>query len=75
MLSSIQNDVSKANAEVIQPKTEELYFGCVCVDPITGKQSLVILAVMRLLAVVTLLTLVGSIGLMSFRSARRGRKV
>jgi len=74
VLSSLVQDVTKANAEVIQPKTEDLYFGCVCVDPITGKQSLVVLAVMRLLAIVTLLTLVCSISIMSFRSARRAKK-
>jgi len=71
VLDALVDNVKKANQEVIQPKTEDRFFGCVCVDPITGKQSLVVIAVMRLLAIATLLTLVGSISIMSIRGARR----
>ncbi len=64
-------DVERAAVARIAPKSDEIFFGCVHVDPLTGKRSLVIQNVMRLLGVATVLTILCSIVVMSRRSRAR----
>jgi protein SCO1/2 len=68
--TAFQNDVTRAAASGIAPKSDELFFGCICIDPITGKRSLVIQNVLRLLGILTIGCILGTMVLMS----NRGRK-
>jgi protein SCO1/2 len=68
--SAFQDDVSRAAAEVIAPKSDEIFFGCICIDPITGKRSLVITNVLRLLGILTVLSILGAMVFMSTRNRR-----
>jgi protein SCO1/2 len=55
--SALDRDVLLAAKSGVAPKSQELFFGCVHVDPITGKRSLAIQGVMRFLGVATVAAL------------------
>lgn len=60
-LPKIQKDIDTAKQGRIGTKTEEIFFGCICVDPVTGKRSIEVQNVLRLMGVITVLVLIGSI--------------
>jgi protein SCO1 len=66
---ALNRDVLLAAKSGVAPKSEDLYFGCVHVDPITGKRSLVIQGVMKVLGLATVAAIL--IGIVSL--ARKGR--
>jgi len=68
---TLQNDIDLAKKGRIGTKTQEVFFGCIHVDPITGKRSIVIENVLRLMAVVTVLVLIGSIVTLSGKKIGR----
>jgi protein SCO1/2 len=68
--TAFQEDVSKAAMAQIAPKSDDIFFGCVHVDPLTGKRSIVIQSVMRVFGVFTVLSILASIVVMS----RKGRQ-
>lgn len=60
-----------AKDELGDPLPDTAWLGCVHVDPVTGKRSLAIQGVVRLLAVVTVLGILGTIFVQSRRKASR----
>jgi hypothetical protein len=62
--------VELARSETITEPTKEVFFGCLHIDPVTGKRSIVIENVMRLLAIVTLAVLVSTIAWFNVRARR-----
>jgi protein SCO1 len=62
----------EAAQEKIGPKAEVVLFGCVMIDPITGKRTLVVKNVLILGGVLTVLGMGTWIGLMSIKSRRSG---
>jgi protein SCO1/2 len=66
--SALSRDVVVASRSLVAPKSQDLYFGCVHVDPITGKRSLVIQGVMRILAFATVAALLIGIVAMTRKS-------
>jgi protein SCO1/2 len=58
---TVQADLDTAKQGRIGAKSEELFFGCIHCDPITGKKSIVVENVLRLMGVLTVIVLVGSI--------------
>jgi protein SCO1/2 len=67
-IDEFQDDVERARHSEIAPPSEDICLGCIHVDRITGKRSLVILGVMRLLAACTVLALVATILGLSIRN-------
>ncbi|MDX2064484.1 MAG: SCO family protein [Fimbriimonadaceae bacterium] len=63
--------VELAKRETITEPTKEIFFGCLHIDPVTGKRSIVIENVMRLLAIVTLAALLGTITWFNIRARRQ----
>ena len=63
--TAFDEDVKRAAAARIAPKSEEIFFGCVHVDPLTGRRSLVIQNVIRLFGVLTVLAIIVSMLLLS----------
>ncbi len=58
---TMQADIDTAKKGRIGAKAAEVFFGCIHVDPITGKRSIVIENVLRVMGVMTVLVLIGSI--------------
>jgi protein SCO1/2 len=56
--AALSRDLLLASKSQVAPKSQDLYFGCVHVDPITGRRSLAIQGVMRVLAFATVAGLV-----------------
>ncbi len=65
--TAFEQDVDRAAASQIAPRSQEIFFGCIHVDPLTGKRSIVIQNVMRLFGIVTVVAIVGGILLLSRR--------
>lgn len=57
--------IGLAQHEQVGQKTEEIFFGCICIDPVTGKRSLQIQNVLRLLGVVTVIAVVSMLLVLS----------
>lgn len=68
---AFEQDLALAKKSKIAAKSSDIFFGCIHVDPLTGRRSLVIQKVMQLLGVVTVAALVLSIAVMSLRSRTR----
>jgi protein SCO1/2 len=68
--SALNRDVLLASKSGVAPKSEDLFFGCIHCDPVTGKRSIAIQGVMRLLAFATVAALL--IGIVTL--ARKSRK-
>lgn len=69
--SEIRNAIALAKKSRVGIKAESVFLGCVHVDPITGKRSVVIENVLKLAGIVTVLAVALSIVTMSVRSRRR----
>ena len=63
-------DVARAAKDEVGPRDETTWLGCLHVDPVTGKRSIVVQGVMRLAAV---LVVMGILATMIVQSRRRGR--
>jgi len=53
----LSRNVDLAATNRLGPKAEDIFFGCVHVDPITGQRSLVVLQALKVAGVVTLLAI------------------
>jgi len=53
----LKSFIQTAAREEVGQKTQEIFFGCIHLDPVTGKRSLVIQNVLKVLAVATLLAI------------------
>lgn len=58
---TVEADIDTAKQGRVGAKVKELFFGCICVDPVTGKRSIQIQNVLKLLAGTTVVVLLGSI--------------
>jgi protein SCO1/2 len=67
---TLQAEVARAGKDEIGKVTTDQFFGCVHLDPITGKRSIVIQNVLRLGGIVTILALILGIASMSIRRKR-----
>jgi len=68
---AISKNLDIAAKHEVGQKAQDIFFGCIHVDPLTGKRSLAIEAVMRLFAWVTLFGVIATIATLSYRSRRR----
>lgn len=66
--TAFQDDIARATVAEIAPKSDDLFFGCIHCDPITGKRSLVIQNVLKLFGVVTVLAVLACIVTLSWRA-------
>lgn len=67
-------DINVANAQKLGKKVEDVFFGCIHVDPISGRKSIVIERFLSLLGLVTVVSIVLTIATLSgFRWRRRFR--
>lgn len=67
----ITNNLLKASRNELGVKAKEIFFGCIHVDPITGKRSIAIMGVLRLFAFLTVAVLAISVLALSGRSFLR----
>lgn len=66
----LEKFVATAAAEEVGQKTQELFFGCIHIDPVTGKRSIVIEQVLRVFAAITMIAIVSTIVVLNVRSKR-----
>lgn len=64
-VGKLGNFLDIAAREEVGQKSKEIFFGCIHLDPVTGKRSLVVKNVLRLFGVVTLIVLATSIAVLS----------
>jgi len=57
----------------IGQKTQEIFFGCIHIDPVTGKRSIMIENVLKVFGVITLISVIGSILVLSGKVRLRNR--
>jgi len=70
----VQEDIDiAAQNKVAEPADQSSMFGCIMLDPVTGKRRIVIENVLRLASLLTLLVLGGSIVSMSLKTKRAER--
>jgi len=72
---AIGADIDLAGKNQLGVKSADIFFGCIHIDPLTGKTSLVIENVLKVLAAVTVLSLALTILTLSGRARWRKRKV
>jgi len=71
----VEEDLRVAQGgKISRAADQSMMFGCIMVDPATGKNRIIIENVWRLCGVLTLLVLVGSIVTMSLKSKRENPK-
>ena len=67
----ITHNVEVAAAHKVGEKSTDAFFGCIHVDPLTGKRSIVIQKVLSLAGLATVIVLVASIAVLSFRGRKK----
>jgi protein SCO1/2 len=69
-----ETDLKLAKNEQVAPKADQSFmFGCIMIDPTTGKYTVVVEKVLQVACVLTVILLAGAITLMSLRERRRLR--
>jgi len=69
---AFERNLDFAGRDQIGAKAQEIFFGCIHVDPLTGKRSLVIEKIIKLAGALTVIAIIGSILILSGR-AKFGR--
>ncbi|HVT12394.1 MAG TPA: SCO family protein [Fimbriimonadaceae bacterium] len=72
--SRLSLDINVANAKKLGTKVEDIFFGCIHCDPITGRKSIVIERFLSLLGVVTVVSIVATLATLSGFRWRKKRK-
>lgn len=68
---AIASDIDLASKSRVGEKTADVFFGCVHIDPLTGKRSIVIEGVLRIAGFATILAIAGILGFGRFRSRKQ----
>jgi len=66
----LSQNINVANANKLGAKTRDAFLGCVHIDPITGKRSIVIERFLSLLALVTIVGIVVMVATLSIKSKK-----
>lgn len=69
--ASLTSSLRLAAKEQVGQKSQDVFFGCVHIDPLTGKRSIAVEGVMRILAGATVVALLLTIVAFSVKSKRR----
>lgn len=73
--SVLEADLSLAQSDKIAPKADESFmFGCIMIDPTTGKYTVVVEKVLQVLCVLTVILVGGMIALMGLSERRKARR-
>ncbi len=72
--SRLSLDINVANAKKLGTKVEDIFFGCIHCDPITGRKSIVIERFLSLLGAVTVVSIVATLATLSGFRWRKKRK-
>ncbi|ODU52201.1 MAG: hypothetical protein BGO01_00085 [Armatimonadetes bacterium 55-13] len=64
----VAQNLTKAAKNEVGEKAKEVFFGCIHIDPLTGRKSLVIERVLSILGGITVVVLLGSIIILSRRN-------
>jgi len=72
--TAFEQNIATAKAAKIGPKAEEAFFGCIHIDPLTGKRSIVIENVLKVGGIFTVLIVLMTILVLSGRAKFGGAK-
>jgi protein SCO1/2 len=70
----VADDVSRAEKNLVGPKSETILLGCIMIDPITGQRSVVIENVVRIAAIFTMVAVGLWILMMSLSNRKAARQ-